>query len=217
MSPAGVDPFIGEIRMFSGIHTPTGWQLCDGTLLQITDYTVLYALIGTTYGGDGKTTFGVPDLRGRFPIHHSHEWGNGTPVGAETVVLQTRQLPPHTHRPMQALDSPGTLPDPSGNMLARSHTGNVFLYAKSSPITAMAENSIGYSGWGYGHHNIQPFLCINFIIALDGIYPPRNAEDKPPAKRAAKRPAKRAAKRPSKRAAKRPARRAAARKGKSGG
>jgi microcystin-dependent protein len=163
-------PYIGEIRMFAGNFAPAGWMFCDGALLAIAENDVLFNLIGTTYGGDGQTTFALPDLRGRIPLHQ----GNGVILaetgGAEEVTLTVNQIPAHTH-PLLASADLASSPDPAGNVLTQSRTAGVDLYLEDTPNTTLAANSVGPVGGSQPHTNLQPFLCINFIISLFGIYP----------------------------------------------
>jgi microcystin-dependent protein len=169
------EPFIGEIKMFAGNFAPRNWAFCDGQLLAISQYDALFSLLGTTYGGDGRTTFGLPDLRGRLPIHMGSGPGLSTrPIGQksgqETVSLTAAQVPAHTHQ-MMATEDAGETTDPSGQVLAQATDD---IYSTASPDTSMASAAISASGGSQPHDNIQPFLCIHFIIALFGIYPSRN-------------------------------------------
>ena len=169
------EPYMGEIRMFAGNFAPAGWMFCEGQVLPISDNMTLYQLIGTTYGGDGQETFNLPNLQSRVPNHMGTLSSTGTTFtigqqgGAETVTLTTQQLPTHTH-PLLGADVQGTLPDPANNVTARSHTANVFLYLEDVPSIAMA-NAIGPAGGSQPHDNIQPYLCVSFIISLYGIFP----------------------------------------------
>ena len=161
-------PYVGEIRMFGGNFAPAGWMFCEGQLLPISENETLFQLIGTTYGGDGQSTFSLPDLRGRVPIH----FGNGTQLaetgGAETVTLTVNQIPAHTH----ALVATSTLANDGNavnNMLAQP-TG-FFPYINANPPLAMAPQSIAATGGSQPHTNFQPYLCVDFIISLFGIFP----------------------------------------------
>lgn len=166
------EPFLGEIRTFGGNFAPTGWALCDGRLLSIAQYSALFSLLGTTYGGDGKVTFALPDLQGRAPMH----WGSGpglTPrdigesAGSSTVTLIQTEMPAHTHAGEASLSSASAL-SPSGNVL-----GDAALYAAPPYTTAMSPMAIGVTGGSQPHENMMPYLGVTFIIALQGIFPSR--------------------------------------------
>ena len=165
------DPYIGEIRMFGGNFAPQGWAFCDGQLMAIAENDALYALIGTTYGGDGEETFGLPDLRGRVPLHQ----GNGFPLaqaaGVESVTLTTQQLPIHNHAFLGSQD-PGATTNPPSNVVASIPVGSV--YIQDQPSAAMNQQSLMPMGGSQPHDNMQPYLCISFIISLFGVYPPQN-------------------------------------------
>ena len=171
-----MDPYLGEIRIFGGNFAPLGWAFCAGQLLPIAQYDALFSLLGTTYGGDGQTTFGLPDLRGRAPIHAGQGPGltNRTPGemgGSEATTLTQAQLPAHTHVPLASPDA-GTSTGPTDGVWAASSTGDK-QYA-AAPDTAMNPATISATGGNQPHENRQPFLAANFIIALEGIYPPRS-------------------------------------------
>lgn len=168
------EPFIGEIRMFGGTFAPVGWALCDGQLLAISQNDALFSLLGTTYGGDGRTTFGLPDLRGRVPIHQGTGSGltnraMGATGGSETVTLSADQLPAHTHT-MNASTNAADAADPAGAVLAE---GGADIYVEDNANQALA-TSIGATGGSQPHDNLMPFQCTNYIISLFGIYPSRN-------------------------------------------
>jgi len=168
-----MDPFIGQIMMFGGNFAPRGWALCDGSLLPISQNQALFSILGTTYGGDGKTNFALPDLRGRAPIHAGSGPGLsprklGQKGGVEQVTLTTSQIPSHSHTLQGRSDAAGS-DDPSGRSLGKSN-----IYARQAADTAMAASSITATGGGQPHENMQPFLGINFIIALVGVYPSRS-------------------------------------------
>ena len=167
------NPFVGEIRLFAGNFAPSGWALCDGELLSIAENAVLFSLLGTTYGGDGQTTFALPDLRGRLPIHRGSGPGLssrtiGENGGAETVTLTVNQLPAHTH-PMMAASSLSSDPNPQSKVLAESRGMDVYL--DDVPSTSMAASAVAAVGGSQPHDNTMPFLCVNFIISLFGIFP----------------------------------------------
>ena len=176
-----MDPFIGEVRMFAGNFAPRGWAFCDGQVLPITQNTALFSLLGTAYGGDGRTTFGLPDLRGASPVGFGQGPGltwlaRGDRVGQPTVTLTSSALPAHTHA-LAATDGTGTSDNPSGAVWAQSRRGRARerLYAPAaSPSVAMASSAAAPVGDGQPHENMPPYLAIYFIIALQGIFPPRS-------------------------------------------
>jgi microcystin-dependent protein len=161
-------PYIGEIRMFAGNFAPAGWLFCEGQLLPISENEALFQLIGTTYGGDGESTFGLPDLRGRLPIHQGNGFILAETGGAEEITLTVNQIPAHTH-PALATSDPGTQSSPANLVLARD-TGTD-LYGADTPYVNMAPQSIGPVGGSQPHTNFQPYLCVDFIISLFGIFP----------------------------------------------
>ena len=168
------DPFIGEIRLFAGNFAPSGWAFCDGSIQSIAQNDVLFALIGTTYGGDGQNTFGLPDLRGRVPIHQGQAPGLsprfiGQLAGTVSVTLTGAQMPSHTHA-MLAASAPGAAV-PTGGVLA----GNtVSVYGTGAPSSPMAAQGISAAGGSQPHNNMAPYLGVNYIIALFGIFPSQN-------------------------------------------
>jgi microcystin-dependent protein len=161
-------PYVGEIRMFAGNFAPAGWMFCDGQLLPISENETLFQLIGTTYGGDGQSTFALPDLRGRIPLHQGNGFVLAETGGAEEVTLGVQQLPVHTH-PLLANATAGTANDPTNHVLAASPT--LDMYRETTPTVAMAPNAVGPAGGSQPHTNFQPYLCIDFIISLFGIFP----------------------------------------------
>lgn len=166
-------PYVGEIRMFAGNFAPAGWMLCQGQLLPISEYETLFMLIGTTYGGDGESTFMLPDLQGRIPIHNGSLQGTsyiiGETGGVESVTLTTQQIPSHTHT-LTATTSPSNDVNPGGNVLAQTTTFDGYQLALP-PQQPMAPQSVGNAGGSQPHENCQPFLCVAFIISLFGIFP----------------------------------------------
>jgi microcystin-dependent protein len=160
-------PFIGEIRMFAGNFAPAGWAFCDGTILPISENDALFALIGTTYGGDGQTTFALPDLRSRVPIHQGNGFTLAQAGGEEQVTLTVNQMPAHTHVP-QANSGTGTQSSPAGNVWANSAN---YPYSSNAPTAAMDPQAISLDGGSQPHDNMIPFLVVNFIISLFGIFP----------------------------------------------
>lgn len=170
-------PFIGEIRMFAGNFAPVGWAFCNGQLLAIAENDALFALIGTTYGGDGQTTFALPDLRGRLPLHMGQGPGLsnrilGEIAGTESVTLITNQIPVHDHS-FIGTSSNASSGSPSGTLVA--YPASIDLYRPgSTPGANLAPNAIGSQGGSQPHDNLQPFLCVSFIISLFGIFPTQN-------------------------------------------
>jgi len=171
------EPFVGEIRMFAGNFAPRGWAFCDGQLLAVSQNDALFSLLGTIYGGDGRTTFGLPDLRGRIPIHAGTGPGLsprrlGAKSGAEKVTLTVNQMPSHTHR-LNVSTEPANLPNPSPDAVLA--TSNVIeLYSGEIQDSNLNSEAITNVGGSRSHTNLMPFLCIHFIIALFGIYPSRH-------------------------------------------
>ncbi|AXG13605.1 phage tail protein [Intrasporangium calvum] len=163
-------PFVGEIRLFGGNFAPAGWAFCDGQLLPISENETLFALIGTTYGGDGQSTFGLPDLRGRLPLHQGSGFILGEQGGAESVSLTATQIPAHAHALLGTTDN-GTTATPSGNAAATLPEVTTLAYGTDAPSTTLHPQSIGGTGGGQPHSNLQPFLCLSFIISLFGIFP----------------------------------------------
>jgi microcystin-dependent protein len=167
------DPFLGEIQAFGFNFAPRGWAQCDGQLLPINQNSALFSLLGTTYGGDGRTTFALPDLRGRTALHEGQGPGLsprqlGQRSGQETTSLSVQNLPPHGHA-IRAKEE-GNTEDPTGHYVAGDGTN---AFGTGADIT-MAADSVGNTGGGLPHDNMQPYLTINFCIALQGIYPSRS-------------------------------------------
>ena len=171
-----MDPFIGEIIMFAGNFAPRGWAFCDGQLLSISTNTALFSILGTTYGGDGRSTFGLPDLRGRVSVHPGQGPGLssrrlGEKAGRETVTLSVAQLPAHNH-PQNATSSNAETGSPTNGLLG-TFPGPAY-DSDGTADTQMKSTSIGDTGGGQDHDNMQPYQCVNYIIALQGIFPSRN-------------------------------------------
>jgi microcystin-dependent protein len=164
-------PYVGEIRMFAGNFAPAGWMFCEGQLLPISEFETLFNLIGTTYGGDGQNTFALPDLRGRLPVHQGGGFTVGEFGGVETVQLTTTQIPAHNH-PFKVTPNLGGGSAPVNTVLAQSST--VKVYSTVAPSVALGASSIAATGGGQPHSNLQPFLCVSFIISLFGIFPSQN-------------------------------------------
>lgn len=175
------EPFIGEVRMFGGNFAPRGWAFCNGQLMSISQNTALFSLLGTTYGGDGQTTFALPNLQGRFPMH----WGNapgltqrtlGELSGSESVTLLVNQMPAHTHG-ASAVTTDGNTDNPTGAVWARGVDGSsnpLSNYSDATPNAAMKNGAIAPAGGNQPTPVMNPFLCVSFIIALEGIFPSRS-------------------------------------------
>jgi len=173
-----VDPFIGQIMMFAGNFAPRGWATCDGQLLQISSNQALFSLLGTAYGGDGRTTFALPDLRGRFPMHCGHAPGLtaralGQKGGAEQTTLNANQMPSHTHA-IHGTSDLGDEKSPKDNLPARVTGSIVEPYKTGGTEVPMAATMIQPAGGGQPIDRMPPFECVQFIIALQGIFPSRS-------------------------------------------
>jgi microcystin-dependent protein len=171
------DPFLGEIRMFAGNFAPKGWALCDGQLLPIKENDALFSLLGTTYGGDGRVTFGLPDLRGRLTNHVGRGPGltnrdMGQRTGSERVTLTANQVPTHDH-PFMASSQEATDTGLNGKVLAKTPSSDLFYTPTETKAISLMPDSVQSVGDNQPHNNIMPYLCINFIIALVGTYPSR--------------------------------------------
>ncbi|MGD0089793.1 MAG: tail fiber protein [Planctomycetota bacterium] len=164
------NPYVGEIRMVGFNFNPVGWALCNGQLLSIAQYATLYNLIGTTYGGDGVNTFALPNLQGRIAMHQGNGHVLGELAGVEAVTLTTGQLPAHTHVPA-CNSGDGNSRNPSGNFCANEFAKATNVYSDKPPDSTMAAGASGLAGGSQPHNNIQPILCVNFVISLFGIYP----------------------------------------------
>lgn len=168
-----MDPYLGEVRLFGGAFAPPGWAACNGQLMSIQQNPALFAVLGAAYGGDGVTTFALPDLRGRIPLHQGTNplTGSAFPLGArggtETVVLTTEMLPAHTHR-AQASPTPGTKSSPQNSVWGSSALNQ---YSGSPPTAAMGSQAIQPSGRTEPHTNLMPSLTLTFMIALEGLNP----------------------------------------------
>jgi microcystin-dependent protein len=166
-------PFVGEIRMFGGSFAPAGWFFCNGQTLQISQYDVLFALIGTTYGGNGQTTFNLPNLQGRLPVHmgttNFGSFVQGQLAGEENHTLTLNEIPNHTHTVAAA--SAATVASPANAVYGG---GVVSLYRSATPTTPMAPTVVGIGGGSLPHSNMMPYLCVSFIIAWAGVFPSRS-------------------------------------------
>jgi microcystin-dependent protein len=176
-------PFVGTIIIFGGNFAPLGWAFCNGQTVAISQYAALFNLIGTMYGGNGTTTFNLPDLRSRVPIHQGQGTGLsnyviGSMAGSESITLTTAQAPQHTHLVSTVSGTPGNQPSPSNTYFMADEGGtsaegpaNAYVAGGSGTQQAMASASIGSAGGSQPHNNIQPVLAVNYVIALQGIYP----------------------------------------------
>lgn len=164
------EPYVGEVRIFAGTYAPQGWAFCDGQIVPISEFDTLFSLIGTTYGGDGSTTFALPDLRGRVPVHQGGGLVLGESAGTEEVTLLTQNLPAHTHV-VNASNTVSTQTSPANLLLAQSSAAN--LYITDVGVAPLAVPTLKATGGNGAHTNVQPYLCLSFIIALYGIYPSR--------------------------------------------
>ena len=169
-------PFLGEIKMFGGNFAPLGFAFCNGQLMSIAQDTALFALLGTTYGGDGQTTFGLPDLRGRAPVHMGQ--GPGLPnrtlgevYGSEAVTLTAAQMPLHSHAQAASTNAATAAAGPSG---APATSATTAFYGSGAPDVNMAAAAVGAAGGGQAHDNMAPYTVLNYIIAVEGIFPSRN-------------------------------------------
>ena len=163
-------PYVGEIRMFAGSFAPVGWMFCEGQLLPASgpEYEALFELIGTRYGGDGQSTFALPDLRGRIPIHQGKGFGLAGSGGGEEVTLAVNQLPAHSHS-LAASTAAALNANPSGNVLGNQTLAQ--MYVEDVANASLSPAAMGPFGASQPHSNVQPYLCLNFIIALNGIFP----------------------------------------------
>ncbi|WP_257883245.1 phage tail protein [Hymenobacter sp. DG01] len=169
-------PYIGEIAIFAGNFAPAGWEFCDGRQMPISENESLYQLIGTTYGGDGQKTFCLPNLQGRVPLHQglgpglSTGYTMGEMVGVETVTLTTLQIPVHSHTP-GASTAPGTTASPVGAVPANSGTGSAQYTQATTNLVVQPTQTLGVVGGSQPHENMQPYLAVNYIISLYGVFP----------------------------------------------
>jgi microcystin-dependent protein len=163
-------PYVGEIRMFAGNFAPAGWMFCEGQLLPISEYETLFNLIGTTYGGDGQSTFALPDLRGRIPLHFGNGFTLAETGGVETVTLTVSQIPAHSH-PWLATNNTAVDVVPNSKVLSASTDANTLPYGTDAPRTTLNPNAVSSTGGSQPHDNFQPYLCVDFIISLFGIFP----------------------------------------------
>ena len=163
-------PYIGEIRMFAGNFAPAGWMFCEGQLLPISENETLFQLIGTTYGGDGQSTFALPDLRGRVPIHQGNGFILAETCGAESITLTVNQIPAHSH-PLLGSTRVAVDVNPEARVVAGTGAAGAFSYVEDVPSQNLAPAAVTPVGGSQPHENFQPYLCIDFIISLFGIFP----------------------------------------------
>ena len=163
-------PYVGEIRIFAGNFAPAGWMFCEGQLLPISENETLFQLIGTTYGGDGESTFSLPDLRGRVPLHQGNGFIVGETGGVEEVTLTAQQIPSHTH-PMLGSSAQGQDGNPGNKVVAEDTVVGADLYLEDTPTVNLAPTAITPVGGSQPHTNFQPYLCVDFIISLFGRFP----------------------------------------------
>ena len=162
-------PYVGEIRMFAGNFAPAGWMFCEGQLLPISENETLFNLIGTTYGGDGQSTFALPDLRGRVPIHQGNGFILAETGGAEEITLTVNQIPAHSHAMLAtAIAATDTSP---ANLVGGKALVNISAYGTDNPQVSLNAQAITAVGGSQPHTNFQPYLCVDFIISLFGIFP----------------------------------------------
>ncbi len=164
------EPFLAEVRIVGFNFAPRGWAFCDGQILPINQNQSLYSLLGTTYGGDGRTNFALPDLRGRVPIHVDAAHREGQRSGEETHTLSVNEMPQHTHS-LQGSSVDGDAPVPSGFVFAKVPAQ---IYRQPANLTALASGTVTNVGGSQAHENMQPYLALNFCIALQGLFPSRN-------------------------------------------
>src|SRR5882724_8889790 len=163
-------PYVGEIRMFAGNFAPAGWMFCEGQLLPISENETLFNLIGTTYGGDGQSTFALPDLRGRIPLHQGNGFTLAETGGVETVTLTVTQIPAHSHA-FLCTTNPANSNSPGNQVPALTQASTITPYGQDNPLVSLAPSALSSVGGSQPHTNFQPYLCVNFILSLFGIFP----------------------------------------------
>jgi microcystin-dependent protein len=166
------DPYIGEIRMAGFSFAPQEWALCNGQLLNIADNDALFSILGTTYGGDGITTFALPDLRGRVPMHPGGSYVQGQSAGETQHTLTAGEIPAHTHQ-LNASTVASHFADPTGRVLGNVQPNDLNIFRVQDNTSTLAGTTVGFTGGSQPHENMQPYTVVNFVIALYGIYPPR--------------------------------------------
>ena len=173
------DPFVAEIRIFPFNFAPRGWAFCNGQLMPISQNTALFSLLGTTYGGDGKSTFALPNIQGRAPMHPGQGPGLslhdlGETGGSDTVTLQPSEMPTHSHAMGVQTAAPGAVATPAGTTLGRPATGGLYVTGANPALVTMSPSILAAAGGGLPHNNLQPYLTLNFCIAQQGIFPARS-------------------------------------------
>lgn len=163
-------PYVGEIRIFAGNFAPAGWMFCEGQLLPISENETLFQLIGTTYGGDGESTFALPDLRGRIPLHQGNSFTLAETGGAEEVTLTVNQIPAHGHALLASTNLASQVA-PANLVAGKSSGATVSPYGQDQPLVVISPQAVGPAGGNQPHSNFQPYLCLDFIISLFGIFP----------------------------------------------
>jgi microcystin-dependent protein len=164
-------PYVGEIRIFAGNFEPAGWMFCNGQLLPISEYDTLFNLIGTTYGGDGESTFALPDLRGRIPVHQGNGFTLAETGGVETVTLTQQQIPSHAHALLGSNDAAATATPGPSVVPAVMTAATITPYGTDGPLISMLPTGVTTVGGSQPHDNFQPYLCLDYIISLFGIFP----------------------------------------------
>jgi microcystin-dependent protein len=164
-------PYVGEIRMFAGNFAPAGWMFCEGQLLPISENETLFNLIGTTYGGDGQSTFALPDLRGRIPLHQGSGFVLAQTGGAENITLTVSQIPAHTHNLLASSSAASTNAPGSSVVPGVTSAATIAPYGSDAPLVQLPANAVSSVGGSQPHNNFQPYLCVDFIISLFGIFP----------------------------------------------
>ncbi|MGN6184626.1 MAG: phage tail protein [Thermoanaerobaculia bacterium] len=164
-------PYVGEIRMFAGNFAPAGWMFCEGQLLPISENETLFQLIGTTYGGDGESTFALPDLRGRIPLHQGNGFILAETGGAEEITLTVSQIPAHSHPALATLNAASATAPSTNLVVGLAPLSTQTPYGTDAPLSTLNASSISPVGGSQPHTNFQPYLCVDFIISLFGIFP----------------------------------------------